>query len=300
MSSLHLRGRGFTLIELLVVIAIIAILIGLLLPAVQKVREAAARAKCSNNLKQIGLAMHSYHDVTGALPPGYVSNNPGVPGSTSWCRSGGVQRAPWTVLILQHLEQAPLHNQFNFNVPFQSTSNQMDAPNDAVIVPLTVYQCPSDIRIAQNPNYASYAGVQGGGNAPDCGNSGCSPANERGSYVSGMLYAGSKIKLTDATDGTSNVFLIGESRYGNAAWGASAKQDSCSYPRNIAGTQDQINLFPNQGVHDTRGFSSYHVGGCFFVMGDGSVQFVKQSIDLNVYRQLGRRGDGFPVGGLNQ
>src|SRR5690606_6434345 len=125
------------------------------------------------------------------FPPGFVSNNPGVETNSSWCRSGGVQGAPWTVLILPFAEQSTLHAQFNFNVPFQSTSNQMAAPNDQVVVPLEMFQCASDVRTSSNPLLSSYFGVQGGGAAPDCGNSSCSPANERASYVSGMLFAGS-------------------------------------------------------------------------------------------------------------
>lgn len=292
--------RGFTLVELLVVIAIIGVLVALLLPAVQAARESARRMQCSNNLKQIAIAFHNYHDSMQIFPPGYVSSNPGVPGSTSWCRSGGVQRAPWTVLILPFFEQGNLHGKFNFNVVFQDTSNQMAAPNDTVVVPLKIYQCPSDIRLQQNKNWSSYFGVQGGGAAPDCGNSSCSAANERGMYVSGMLFGGSRVGFQHVTDGTTNVFLVGETRYGGAAWAASAKQDSCAYARNLAGAQDAINLYKTQGVHDTRGFSSYHPNGCMFVMVDGSVQFVSQNIDLNMYRQLGRKDDGLPVGGFQK
>lgn len=288
--------RGFTLIELLVVIAIIAVLIAMLVPAVQKVREAANRAQCTNNLKQIALALHGYHDNMGKFPPGYETSNP-PNGTSSWCRSGGVQGAPWTVLILNYLEQDTLYNALDFSVPFQDTSNQMATPNSNIITPQKVYTCPSDTRFATNQMLNSYFGVSGGSATPDCANSSCSPAGERAHYVSGILYAGSKIKITDILDGSSNVFMVGESRYGNAAWGASAKQDSCTYPRNLAGAQEQINLYDGQGVHDTRGFSSYHTGGAFFAMGDGSVQFVTEGIDLAVYRQLGHIDDHQPQGG---
>jgi prepilin-type N-terminal cleavage/methylation domain-containing protein/prepilin-type processing-associated H-X9-DG protein len=298
MSKCIMRRAGFTLVELLVVIAIIGVLVALLLPAVQAAREAARRTQCKNNFKQLAIAIHNYHDTHLYLPPGYVSSNPGVAGNSSWCRSGGVQRAPWTVLILPFSEQANLHSKFDFNIVFQDASNQMAAVNGAVVVPVKMFQCPSDIRLTNNKTWNSYFGVQGGGAAPDCGNTGCSAANERAMYVTGMLYGGSKLGFKNATDGTANVFLLGESRYGGAAWGASAKQDSCAYARNLAGAQDAINLHKGQGVHDTRGFSSFHPGGCGFAMLDGSVHFVSQNIDLTIYRQLGQREDGLPVGGL--
>lgn len=294
------RRPAFTLVELLVVIAIIGVLVALLLPAVQSAREAARRTQCKNNIKQLAIAMHNYHDTLQYLPPGYISSNPGVPNNSTWCRTGGVQKAPWTVLILPYCEQTGLHAKFDFNIIFQDTSNQMNAVNGAQVVPLKIYQCPSDIRLLKNKTWNSYFGVQGGGAAPDCGNTSCSPANERGMYVTGMLYAGSRLGFRNATDGSANVFLLGESRYGGAAWGASAKQDSCAYARNLAGAQDAINLHKTQGVHDTRGFSSFHPGGCQFAMLDGSVHFVSQNIDLNMYRQLAQREDALPTGGLQQ
>ncbi|MCR9115570.1 MAG: DUF1559 domain-containing protein [bacterium] len=271
----------------------------MLLPAVQAAREAARRTQCSNNLKQIGLAMHNHHDVKGAFPPGFESSNPGTTANSSWCRSGGLQGAPWTVWILPFAESNNLYNAFDFTVPFQAASNQMAPPNSNVIVPFDMYRCPSDAREGAEL-YSAYFGVQGGGTSPDCANSSCSAAGERASYVTGVLYAGSKTRMADVTDGTSNTFMIGETRYGNAVWGASAKQDGCSYPRNLAGAQEQINLHAGQGVHDTRGFSSFHPTGAQFGFVDGSVHFIAETIDLTMYQQLGHRSDGFPIGGYQQ
>src|SRR5437660_4939753 len=128
--------RGFTLIELLVVIAIIAVLIGLLLPAVQKVREAANRMKCTNNLKQIGLALHNYHDANSKFPPGYVDGNTNVkltPDSDVGPGWG------WAAFLLPYIEQDNLYNQINFTKGVATGTNVQVAQ-----VPLTIYQCPSD------------------------------------------------------------------------------------------------------------------------------------------------------------
>lgn len=296
------QRRGFTLIELLVVIAIIAILIALLLPAVQQAREAARRSTCKNNLKQIGVALHNYHETFGLFPSGYVSTVPGSTISSTWCRSnlrGLGQYAPWTVMILPQLEQQAMYNQMDFNVPFQEASNQMTTPNSNVIVPMSVYSCPSDIK---EPLWASYHGVMGGGTSPDCVNTGCDPSNVRASYATGCLYSGSSIRFRDIKDGTTNVFLVGETRYASAAWGASAKQDSCSFARNLAGAQEQINLHPTgtRGQVATRGFSSYHIGGCHMLMADGSAHFLSETMHLSTYQQLGRRNDELPVGGYSK
>jgi len=213
---------------------------------------------------------------------------------------GSFQYAPWTVLILPQLEQAALYNQFDFNTPFQLASNQATAAVEALIEPMAVYSCPSDV--AENPLWPSYLGVQGGGAAIECQNTGCTASNARAFWSNGMLYSSSKTKFRDATDGLTNVFLVGETRYANAVWASSTKQDGCSFTRCLVGSHEQINLHANglRGQQQTRGMSSYHVGGCQVAMGDGSVQFLSENMDLGIYQTLGIRDDGLPVSGLEK
>jgi len=223
---MHLRSRkssprAFTLIELLVVIAIIAILIGLLLPAVQKVREAAARMSCSNNLKQLGLAMHNYHDQNNRLPPGAANDMPpfGVATGAQWGSS-------WMVYILPFIEQGNVYNAWVFN----SQSGYTNGTNAATInpggVPLRIpgYRCPSSpvpeyssfngmgIR-KMNVSYTGIAGSVMSGVTPAPTNViavGCCNGAGPLATDNGILNAGSMTKLTDITDGTSNTWMIGE------------------------------------------------------------------------------------------
>jgi prepilin-type processing-associated H-X9-DG protein len=136
--------------------------------------------------------------------------------------------------------------------------------------------------------------------SPDCQNTGCNASNARAHYITGMLFGGSFTRMRDALDGTTNVFLVGETRYSSAEWGASAKQDSCHFPRNLAGAQEQINRhdYGVRGQNATRGFSSYHTGGCHMLMADGSTQFLSENIDINIYRQVAQRADQLPAGGF--
>jgi len=295
------RRRGFTLIELLVVIAIIAILIALLLPAVQQAREAARRSTCKNNLKQIGIALHNYHETSQAFPPGYVSSRPGASNS-SWCRNnagrGSGQFAPWTVLILPQMDNAPYHEQFDFESPFQAVSNQPVPAVENLTEEVAFYSCPSDSK--SNPLWPSYLGVQGGGDSVECQNTSCNSSNIRAFWSNGPLYASSHVSFAGMIDGASNVFLVGETRYASAPWTSSAKQDGCAFTRCLVGTFEPINLHPNgdRGQPATRGFSSFHAGGCHALMGDGRVEFVNENMDLAAYQSLGIRGDGLPTGGL--
>ncbi len=233
------RSRhAFTLIELLVVIAIIAILIGLLLPAVQKVREAAARAKCSNNLKQIGLALHSYHDAVNFFPPGGVSDSrPVVPGPDPAYTSGNNGwGTAWTVLILPYIEQQGLFSQFNFaggtGYPQTSLPSSYAANAAAVGVTVPTYICPSSpfpalaaYEVPTNANGTQsylarnhYVGISGAvpGLIPGFNetrfNTPRSGFNQSGGIMGagGTLFSGGRTDILSLVDGTSNTLLVSE------------------------------------------------------------------------------------------
>lgn len=302
--DLQRRARGFTLIELLVVIAIIAVLIALLLPAVQQAREAARRSQCKNNLKQLGLAQHNYHDLYNQFTPAWIRRNGGSYVDTNFCNTMAAdQQAPWTVFVLPLMDQTNLYNQFNLSLPFSDSTNGTQAPNGPLVMRVPVFQCPSNPFSGQWPIHLDYMGVMGGGATADCVTTG---QPDRLFARSGVMYDNSRTGFRDVTDGSSNVFCIGESRYfpdqagvNYRGWASSPKLGG--FPLVNAMAMDQINLLPASQVPSSntkvcRGFSSFHTGGCHFVFADGAVRFMNENMNLATYQQLGIRNDGQPLG----
>jgi len=294
-TSSPARLRGFTLIELLVVMAIIAILISLLLPAVQQAREAARRTQCKNNLKQIGLALHNYHDVHNTFPSGWIAIN-----STTRLPNAheGINGAGWGTMILPYMEQTNLYQRFNANFAIHDTVNLGFLNNT-----IASYRCPSDPQperwkieeegspgtvIVELP-IANYIGSFGPDGLDDCENSpGTAPVLASGQCKSeGMFYHNSAVRIRDITDGTTNTYMVGERRTKVSAgwystWTGMVAEGEEAFQR-ILGESDHV---PNDPVAHFDDFSSNHTGGAQFVMGDGSCRFISENIDKGVYQSL--------------
>jgi prepilin-type N-terminal cleavage/methylation domain-containing protein/prepilin-type processing-associated H-X9-DG protein len=264
LSKVRSRRDGFTLIELLVVIAIIAILIGLLLPAVQKVREAAARMKCSNNLKQIGLACHSYQDSNGALPAGWVTKANGPYPSPGW---------NWQYMILPYLEQGNLYTAINADLATPTGPPATPATGAAYLNIVPGYVCPSDGSVPTNPNFNAYPKTNYLCNRWVFGPDGSSNPT--------------KLAIQTIQDGSSNTIFVGERemtfniggsaliRHSNTSASFEARFGPKMNPRPAAGT-----VF-NTGSNERLAYTSLHTGGCNFVFGDGAVRFIQNSIDCD-------------------
>ncbi len=276
-------GRpAFTLIELLVVMAIIAILIGLLLPAVQKVREAAARMKCGNNLKQIGLALHSYNGVNGGFPPGYQA--PGL--DTGW---------GWGTFLLPYMEQNNLYQQLGLpGSTFGAPGSGSAAATPLTQTPLSVFVCPSDTGPALNPNKANlaksnYRGV-GGPNWPSV-------------FIvdydyGGVLMQNRSVRVEDITDGTSSTLAVGECVVSDspvlhvgAVWaGMHSSSTGTVYVSDVFwGFDTDTYVLDGTGA---QAFSSRHAGGVQFVFCDGHVAFLPDSTPMQQVMNLAGRNDG--------
>jgi prepilin-type N-terminal cleavage/methylation domain-containing protein/prepilin-type processing-associated H-X9-DG protein len=308
---------AFTLIELLVVIAIIGILVSLLLPAVQKIREAAARLQCQNNLKQMGLALHNYHDSNQSFPPGYVAAGPYSDGATDTTPGWG-----WSALLLPYLEQGPLYNLIRFNLPVEYPQNTA-----AVQTLVKVYQCPSDLTPATAFTVPDAFGKPVALAAPSSYSAcvGGDESDTHGPSALGVFYRNSHTRITDITDGTSSTILVGEKSWGNAngTWAGAinngvmlrGKQNPCPgtgaafYP---AATLVLAHSHLNNALTDTDGglddFSSRHPNGSNFLYADGSVHFLRSisgdtatgyAPDSLIFQALGTRANNDNAAGLD-
>jgi prepilin-type N-terminal cleavage/methylation domain-containing protein/prepilin-type processing-associated H-X9-DG protein len=299
------RERGFTLIELLVVIAIIAILVALLLPAVQQAREAARRTQCKSNLKQLGLALHNYHDQANTLPPGWIAGQ------------GGPTRWGWGTFVLPQLDQAPLYNSLssvmgmdvagNSAIGFNAVMSTLPQPGP-LQTPLEVFRCASDVGspVVETPlangymimmppmavttryGRSNYAGVMGA----DIDWMMLMPM----ARSEGAFGANSRRRFRDFTDGMSNSFLVGERGSPGASNGMYTGGDTfwsgvgcASMPQGVAlhlgdcAMDHKLNLKvatppTDMSVTPYSGFGSFHTGGAHFLMGDGSVRFISENI----------------------
>lgn len=272
------RPRGFTLIELLVVIAIIAVLIALLVPAVQKVRESAARAQCSNNLKQIGLACHAYHDAFRSLPPGYIADGSYPAVSPGW---------GWAAHLLPFLEQQNLYEEIDFKKPVEEQTAGQTV--------LAGFLCPSDMPPADpfavtDVAFTTLCLAAPSSYAATCG----ADASEVDAPVGGgIFYRNSNTRLTDISDGTSNTTMIGDRAWTdtNGIWagvihnavtrpGPNNPWSSTTAPAQalVLAHNNWINIKTDSdgGLDD---FSSNHPGGANLLFADGSVRFI-QSITV--------------------
>jgi len=303
------KRNAFTLVELLVVIAIIGILIALLLPAVQQAREAARRISCNNKLKQIGLALHNYHDTHLSFPPGgdYRSTYNINSSSATWCKQGTATNVgpSWTVTILPFIEQKNLYDSLDLTASFGGNNLATSGTNASLIPQLDSFLCPSNPETGARMSH--YYGVMGGDSSDTCAGTN---AGNRYYGRNGTLYPNSGTKFRDLTDGTTNTLIVGETRYnpddGNsqAYLTSPGRAGINATPMNMALVKFHINLFPEPSTssddnsYQSSGFSSYHPGGAFFTLGDASVSFMAETMDINVLQQLAIRNDGLPIGGV--
>jgi prepilin-type N-terminal cleavage/methylation domain-containing protein/prepilin-type processing-associated H-X9-DG protein len=303
----HPQRRGFTLIELLVVIAIMAILMGLLIPAVQKVRESAARATCKNNLKQIGIAFHNYHGAAECFPPGFTSRAATVDGPGLGPGWG------WGAYLLPYLEQENLYRQIDFTKDITDPANAQ-----ARVTSLAVFRCPSDsppgptttVRDGSGNaicdvafgNYVGMAGVYEVSGYPDTSNG-----------APGVLLRNSRVRVTDITDGSSGTLFVGERSW---MWQGRVRSPATTWagavtraviPQTLnpslgyeaegvmvltnSGTAAEGRV-PNNYLDHVEDANSNHSLGVNFLFGDGSVRSIQNTVSPSVWVGITTRAGG--------
>ncbi len=296
------KRRGFTLIELLVVIAIIAILVALLLPAVQQVREAARKSQCQDHLHNMGIALMNYEGTHKIFPPG----RQGCDGITNGpCAVGGPRDRNGMsgfVLILPQLEMKNLHDQFNFeDAPYNQESTWPANNKEGIEARPEIYVCPSDhskpvvVTSGLNAATGSYAFMHGT-LGPSNGISVTMKIDNTGMFMYKVAY-----RLRDNVDGTSNTIYVGEVTQTHTAESRNLWTQASRHASGLRTAENPPNTKPGQGITTSPGsvplngaFSSMHPGGCQFVFGDGKVGFLSENISLQVYRALATRDRGEP------
>jgi prepilin-type N-terminal cleavage/methylation domain-containing protein len=296
-TKMNRSRTGFTLVELLVVIAIIGILVGLLLPAVQQAREAARRMSCSNNLHQIGIALHNYESAHRKLPSGFISD--GDEGEPGW---------GWAAAILPFIEQQNVTNTINFSLAIEEPVHE-----SARLSTIKSYICPSDIgpkifEIAEGAGHSHPIIAPSMPNASianvDLGNDKLfqiaksnyvgmfgSVEIEDGPYAGdGIFYGNSQTRFRDVVDGLSQTIMVGErgGRLGGSIWHGNIPEATEAEAR-ILGVADH---HPNSPEGHFEDFSSYHTGMANFVRTDASVHSVNDEISLEVFHALSTRQGG--------
>ncbi len=283
------KNRGFTLVELLVVIAIIGVLVSLLLPAVQAARSAARRVSNKNNLRQIGLALHNYHDVHQTFPSGWIGvDSDGRPNVEAGSGFG------WAAMILPMMEERALHDQLDFNSPIDSPTNSAGRSTY-----LSTFRSPSDI----GPDSWEISSEEGGGvlaRLPTSNYIGCFGTTELHDCEglppgtscdgNGVFFHNSRVRFADITDGSSNTFMVGERKTDAkldwySTWIGAVPEGEETFAR-VLGAADHAPNSPDNHFDD---FSSYDPGGVHFLFGDGRVQFLNENIDIRLYQSLATR-----------
>ncbi|NBS89483.1 DUF1559 domain-containing protein [bacterium] len=311
------QQKGFTLIELLVVIAIIGVLIGLLLPAVQKVREAAARLQCTNNLKQIGLAMMNYESTYRMFPAGYLDNmTTNRPNSAATSNPDPITGWGWGALILPYLEQESLYKSININsiamnntsaaaIAFRKTviKGFLCTSDDSGLNTFTISGTGGNFELAKS----SYAGINGQGELADFDSA----------LGLGMFLRGRGVSIAEVTDGLSNTLFVGERSSKSAKQAVGTLPGVCTWVGALPGgdldgetpalyilgwtgapsSPAKPNTPEPDGSFHAESFTSKHSGGVNFLFGDGSVKFITDSIDGQTWVKLGTRQGGEVAGG---
>jgi len=290
--------HGFTLVELLVVVAIIAVLIGLLLPAIQSAREAARRTSCQNHLHQIGIALHAYHSVHEHFPPGYAGN-----AQNYWCPHWS-----WSSYVLPYLEEGSAYNALGVESQQFGNGVQLAPATADTQRPMPLFVCPSDLGNVRNDQKdlhgkSNYRGVMG--TIPLLTSNYITAMSENG-----VIYLNSNLSTGKITDGSSQTLIVGECTlsglnpmHNGAIWAGMHGSINTSVS---AGTETImfsdamwfINSDPNWCINGIglQAFGSNHTGGASFCFADGSIHFLRTEIDGTTLENLAARNDGMQVG----